>query len=489
MHVPEPDPELDEFLQAEARRRALCGPDQHLSDDEPRDDVIDFTNPNWDAEPGEPLERKKRKYRRRNVPIPVYEESEEEVIDDEQLDEERERKWNNIERLLAGSKPFETFLPYDDIPGLEDLLANPPSSQELPLPPVKGKQRQSSLPPTPPRTRSSASVSASDEESAVNAGNPSEQSVDDQAKTQADMTYGSSYESQDEGEEEEDDEDDEDESDDDEASSSAATDDSESYGSGPYSMASDLEYDHPDQGDDLFDMSHVPAADMTWTLAPAEPTNSSPIRANATSPRRSMSPTVPGARLSRGSPSRSPEAPPLLSVIEAAAPATTSIPAEAQSAAPLAEPVPAPVPAPALEPPSSPLPSSSISSDAPVPVPAWTAAETENPLTPKRTQPRSPSSSPLQAVAGPSRFFSSTRPREASSSSAKKAARPKSSLAKSRSITSFFTSASSTTASTADPLLSGCGGAEACTKSFCMQCGGAYSSAPAPARKRSKRED
>ncbi|GAC94781.1 hypothetical protein PHSY_002354 [Pseudozyma hubeiensis SY62] len=141
------DPDLREFLQAEARRKAMLGrPDEGNGEGEEEDEVIDFGHPMWNTyEPAQvapkaspkPSTTARRPDRSNALPratpdapdlitsssedendsdiATVHSDSDEELIDSVRT------KRQNIEELLKCTAPFET-LPYNDIFGLADLL-------------------------------------------------------------------------------------------------------------------------------------------------------------------------------------------------------------------------------------------------------------------------------------------------------------------------------------------------------------------------------
>ncbi|SJX64694.1 uncharacterized protein SRS1_15510 [Sporisorium reilianum f. sp. reilianum] len=143
------DPDLREFLQAEARRKAMLGKsgDEDSEPEEEDDDVIDFADPTWNTyQPSatviaQPAKKAPTTAKRPNLPaapsqpeidapdlvlssseddddtdvVTVHSDSDEELIDSIRT------KRQNIEELLQCTTPFET-LPYNDIFGLADLL-------------------------------------------------------------------------------------------------------------------------------------------------------------------------------------------------------------------------------------------------------------------------------------------------------------------------------------------------------------------------------
>lgn len=139
------DPDLREFLEAEARRKALHA-EQHLDDEE--DDVIDLNDPSW-AEKTQSSPSRVWKPPRLDAPPPkrpaqkrtpasssssddddqadaitVYSDS------DDELDDSTLTKRQNIEDLLHCTTPFNT-LPYNDVFGLADLLGLPGHTSRL----------------------------------------------------------------------------------------------------------------------------------------------------------------------------------------------------------------------------------------------------------------------------------------------------------------------------------------------------------------------
>lgn len=139
------DPDLREFLQAEARRKALLG-DKGEGDVDEDDDVIDFGDPVWSSSvtgqdaimtrprPPPPPPSLRRQIlpqgQDRASPSSMLSSSEDEddtdVVtvysdSDEELVDSIRTKRQNIEELLQCTTPFET-LPYNDIFGLADLL-------------------------------------------------------------------------------------------------------------------------------------------------------------------------------------------------------------------------------------------------------------------------------------------------------------------------------------------------------------------------------
>ncbi|GAK66450.1 uncharacterized protein PAN0_013d4672 [Moesziomyces antarcticus] len=148
------DPDLREFLQAEAQRKALLG--DHAADDEDDDDdVVDFNHPSWiDYDLITPTAAP-RPPRPKPAPAPVRvkaeasppvlqpeldassssEDDEADVVtlhsdSDEELVESIRTKRHNVEQLLQCTTPFET-LPYNDIVGLAGLLGIADKSARL----------------------------------------------------------------------------------------------------------------------------------------------------------------------------------------------------------------------------------------------------------------------------------------------------------------------------------------------------------------------
>ncbi|KAJ1017825.1 hypothetical protein NDA16_005141 [Ustilago loliicola] len=138
------DPELREFLQAEARRKALLGHAGQDDEEEEDDEVIDFGDPMWSncvrdydammthSRPPVPPLRKRIPPSgavRPTSPGVLSSSEDEDDTDvvtvhsdsDEELVESIRTKRQNIEELLQCTTPFET-LPYNDIFGLADLL-------------------------------------------------------------------------------------------------------------------------------------------------------------------------------------------------------------------------------------------------------------------------------------------------------------------------------------------------------------------------------
>ncbi|TKY88951.1 hypothetical protein EX895_002192 [Sporisorium graminicola] len=145
------DPDLREFLQAEARRKAMLGKvdeDEGSDQQEGDDHVVDFADPMWNnyqptptsiiLHPSKQVSSAKRRLSHPAAPsqpqidtpdlvlssseddndtdiVTVHSDSDEELIDSIQT------KRQNIEELLRCTTPFET-LPYNDIFGLADLL-------------------------------------------------------------------------------------------------------------------------------------------------------------------------------------------------------------------------------------------------------------------------------------------------------------------------------------------------------------------------------
>lgn len=149
------DPDLREFLQAEAQRKALLGDDAADDEDDDDDDVIDFSHPSWiDYDLITPTAAP-RPPRPKPAPAPVRTKteasppvlppemdasssSEDDEVDivtlhsdsDEELVESIRTKRHNIEQLLQCTTPFET-LPYNDIIGLAGLLGIADKSARL----------------------------------------------------------------------------------------------------------------------------------------------------------------------------------------------------------------------------------------------------------------------------------------------------------------------------------------------------------------------
>ncbi|SNX87008.1 uncharacterized protein MEPE_05718 [Melanopsichium pennsylvanicum] len=151
------DPDLREFLQAEARRKAMLGSNHNdEEEDEDEDEVIDFRNPTWsDASsyqhsvaaspkpPALPIAKSNPSsttIRASLNPPELVTSSEEDDSDtdvvtihsdsDEELIDSIRTKRQNIEELLMCTTPFET-LPYNDIFGLPDLLKLSDNSSRL----------------------------------------------------------------------------------------------------------------------------------------------------------------------------------------------------------------------------------------------------------------------------------------------------------------------------------------------------------------------
>ncbi|CDR99077.1 hypothetical protein [Sporisorium scitamineum] len=143
------DPDLREFLQAEARRKAMLGKSgNEESDEEEDDDVVDFADPKWNnyqpsasaiVHSSKQVPKTIRKPDPRaaqaqppevDAPDLVLSSSEDDddtdIVtvhsdSDEELIDSIRTKRQNIEELLQCTTPFET-LPYNDIFGLADLL-------------------------------------------------------------------------------------------------------------------------------------------------------------------------------------------------------------------------------------------------------------------------------------------------------------------------------------------------------------------------------
>ncbi|SAM83637.1 uncharacterized protein UBRO_06652 [Ustilago bromivora] len=139
------DPDLREFLQAEARRKALLGDTGQIDQEAEGEDVIDFGDPMWSSSVGDndalmarrrpPLPPPSRKLvpprgtDRRSPSRQVSSSEDQDDTDvvtvhsdsDEELVDSIRTKRQNIEELLQCTTPFET-LPYNDIFGLADLL-------------------------------------------------------------------------------------------------------------------------------------------------------------------------------------------------------------------------------------------------------------------------------------------------------------------------------------------------------------------------------
>ncbi|KAJ9474982.1 hypothetical protein PHBOTO_004876 [Pseudozyma hubeiensis] len=142
------DPDLREFLQAEARRKAMLGrSDDGNGEGEEEDEVIDFGHPMWSTyepaqvapkappKPASPAIRRPDRSNALPQAIPdapdlitssSEDENDSDIVtvhsdSDEELIDSIRTKRQNIEELLKCTAPFET-LPYNDIFGLADLL-------------------------------------------------------------------------------------------------------------------------------------------------------------------------------------------------------------------------------------------------------------------------------------------------------------------------------------------------------------------------------
>ncbi|SPO30630.1 uncharacterized protein UTRI_05247 [Ustilago trichophora] len=152
------DPDLREFLQAEARRKAMLGSQGEEEGQDDEDEVIDFGDPTWansdayDYEAPPSLSKSRAKVHRITAASPQVtsirpptqpdliassseDESEPDIVtihsdsDDELIDTIRAKR-QNVEELLQCTTAFET-LPYNDIFGLADLLKISDGSSRL----------------------------------------------------------------------------------------------------------------------------------------------------------------------------------------------------------------------------------------------------------------------------------------------------------------------------------------------------------------------
>ncbi|SPO31111.1 uncharacterized protein UTRI_05247_B [Ustilago trichophora] len=151
------DPDLREFLQAEARRKAMLGCRGQDEEEDDEDQVVDFGDPWWtnsDAHdyvsPTSLPKPSAKANRNPRLPRPTSprpstqpdlvassseDESEPDMVtihsdSDEELIDTIRTKRQNIEELLQCTTPFET-LPYNDIFGLADLLKISDGSSRL----------------------------------------------------------------------------------------------------------------------------------------------------------------------------------------------------------------------------------------------------------------------------------------------------------------------------------------------------------------------
>lgn len=175
------DPDLREFLQAEARRKALLGDTGQIDQEAEGEDMIDLGDPMWSSSvadkdalmarrrpPLPPPSRKLVPPRGTDRQSPSRQVSSSEDQDDtdvvtvdsdsdEELVDSIRTKRQNIEELLQCTTPFET-LPYNDIFGLADLLKITDNTSRLYIDLVSDEEdeeqvievRKDDLPPTAP---------------------------------------------------------------------------------------------------------------------------------------------------------------------------------------------------------------------------------------------------------------------------------------------------------------------------------------------------